>query len=663
MTDASDVSDQPIGATGDTRDDGLVEEIVRLLISPKPSSFFLFAGAGSGKTHTLKEVLIRLTGRVEAHAPGRDFAQRLSRDRRQIAVITYTNNATDEIERRLASNPLVVVSTIHTFCWRLMEGFDVDIRSALMAGVCGAIAKKEGDPPGETTKTGRKRRADDLFRMRKKWAEEVKQLYAARDELLEIEHFTYSPKQERFGAGALTHAQVIEAASWLLTNRPTLQRVLVDRHPVVFIDESQDTSKRVLHALLALQRASKLCLGLIGDHRQRIYMDGEQTLPQLIPDDWARPMLMLNRRCPHRVVQLINAVWMADIEGRTEAPVGGLQYALSTRPVGTVRLYVGESTDPDKPLGERRCAEDMARRGGGNGWLQHDVGYNLLVLEHQLAAERGGFGNLYRALHRYDENRAKSGDISALSVFQKVLLPLSEAVLPDRTPDAWREHEVVVAHARDLVPADLAEQGAAAQRDAFARVRNGVRRLRELWNAGDPTLADLLRNGDETRLFALDPRLSDALATEPPTEKLTNKTPKVEVLASALHQPWSAYRAYRRYVDGLGTQGTHQGVKGSEFERVLVVIDDGAATGHSFAYERVFGAKPPTATDPEDEEAAKETSIDRTLRLLYVTCSRAKESLAVVVWTSAPDAVRKHVVDMGWFLPEEVQTVPSGPSS
>src|SRR5690554_5094912 len=99
----------------DRRDDEVVEQIVGFLTQPAPRSFFLFAGAGSGKTHTLKEVLVRLTGRVPNHDAGLAFARRLRDARRQIAVITYTKNAVEEIEQRLGANPLVAVSTIHSF--------------------------------------------------------------------------------------------------------------------------------------------------------------------------------------------------------------------------------------------------------------------------------------------------------------------------------------------------------------------------------------------------------------------------------------------------------------------------------------------------------------------------------------------------------------------
>ena len=117
---------------GNDRDAGVVEEICGYLTEQPPRSFFLFAGAGSGKTRTLVEVLRRLTG-VVPHASGGRLANRLRLYGRSFRVVTYTKNAVAVISGRLGSNDLVAVSTIHSFCWELIGGFDEDIREALIA--------------------------------------------------------------------------------------------------------------------------------------------------------------------------------------------------------------------------------------------------------------------------------------------------------------------------------------------------------------------------------------------------------------------------------------------------------------------------------------------------------------------------------------------------
>lgn len=86
----------------------------------------------------------------------------------------------------------------------------------------------------------------------------------------------------------------------------------------------------------------------------------------------------------------------------------------------------------------------------------------------------------------------------------------------------------------------------------------------------------------------------------------------------------------------------------------MVVMDDSEAGGFLFSYDKLFGAKELSSSDKTNAEEGKETSIDRTLRLLYVTCSRAEESLALVLWASNPSAAAAAIKATGWFQADEV---------
>lgn len=76
-----------------------------------------------------------------------------------------------------------------------------------------------------------------------------------------------------------------------------------------------------------------------------------------------------------------------------------------------------------------------------------------------------------------------------------------------------------------------------------------------------------------------------------------------------------------------------------------------------FSYDKLFGIKPLTSTDQKNIDEGKETGIDRTLRLFYVACSRAKESLAIVSYTDAPEELKKNVINYGWFIDNEVEII------
>jgi DNA helicase II / ATP-dependent DNA helicase PcrA len=133
--------------------------------------------------------------------------------------------------------------------------------------------------------------------------------------------------------------------------------------------------------------------------------------------------------------------------------------------------------------------------------------------------------------------------------------------------------------------------------------------------------------------------------------------PVLDAWDAFLLTPFGQIEPYVQYVEGNAPFDTHQGIKGREFARVLVIIDDEDARGFMFSYEKLFGAKAKSQTDIENERDGKETGLDRTRRLFYVTCSRAKSSLGIVAYTSNPATVRRHIVERGWFSDTEIEAI------
>ena len=89
-----------------------------ILVSPR-KSFFLFAGAGSGKTYSLVLLLKKIKDSI---------GQDLLLQGKQVAVITFTNAATDEIINRLDYSPVFHISTIHSFVWDVIKYYQTDIK-------------------------------------------------------------------------------------------------------------------------------------------------------------------------------------------------------------------------------------------------------------------------------------------------------------------------------------------------------------------------------------------------------------------------------------------------------------------------------------------------------------------------------------------------------
>ena len=114
---------------------------------------------------------------------------------------------------------------------------------------------------------------------------------------------------------------------------------------------------------------------------------------------------------------------------------------------------------------------------------------------------------------------------------------------------------------------------------------------------------------------------------------------------------------YNDYISDSSNFGTHQGVKGLEFERVMVIVDDEESRGFMFSYDKLFGIKELTKGDKDNIAVGKETGIDRTSRLFYVACSRAKKSLAIVAYTDQPEQLKTNLLKLKWFDENEIELI------
>lgn len=639
---------------GNDRDTHVVEDICGYITATPPRSFFLFAGAGSGKTRTLVEVLRRVTGVVK-HEAGSQYAERLRSRGQSVRVITYTKNATAVVNGRLGENYLTAVSTIHSFCWELIKDFAEDIRDALLA----RNAKKLEAAKAHAMSKVRGESDKD----RQKYAE----IEAKTEEIRNTNAFIYHPDRNTYGSGALSHAEVLEVTAWLIRERPTLQHILEDRHPLILIDESQDTMKGVLDALFELSknRPGYITLGLLGDHRQRIYPDGHDDLPSHVPEDWARPALQMNHRSQQRIVELINKIWDADIEGRTQPKTGVPQHPRTEKNGGTVRIFVGDSKKnaAEKIRKEADCALAMAAETASAAWQDGERGYKTLALEHKLAAKRGNFFNAYYAMDLLDKDAAmpkSNGERTGPAMVRPLLGPmleLAECLQPDGSLNEFAATEVLRRHgALAKVP-----QASAERQATLDNIHAAVVRFADATSKPGATVQEVLAPVLEGELFEADLRLTQAYGDSsppPPEPKVRGKEAKEDRRKRGWHAlfntPWREIARYRAYLGGEAELATHQVVKGSEFKHVMVVMDDEEAGGAQFSYDKLFSAEELSPTDRKNVDEGNETTIDRTLRLLYVTCSRAEESLALVLWAKNPNAALDAIRRSEWFSVDEV---------
>ena len=632
----------------DNQNDDLVDahvdhEIAECLRLDAPRSFFLFAGAGSGKTRSLTEALKPVLERERA---------RLRIRHQQVGVITYTNAARDEIKRRLKFDPLVEVSTIHSFIWSQIGGLTTDIKEWLAKKLDEDITKLQAEEskgrPGTKASVDRQRKIE----LRTKRLEKLKT----------IKKFTYNPDGDNIDRDALDHNEVIQIGSDFLTHKPLMQQVLVSKFPILLIDESQDTHQPFMDALFAVQakHQKKFSLGLLGDIMQRIYGHGKPDLGRDLPDDWAKPAKQMNHRCPRRIIELINRI-------RSETD-GQVQRGRSNKEGGVVRLFIAHGDDPNHEEIECRICARMADIAMDKGWTEEDDAVKTLTLEHHMTARRLGFFEMFEALHGAPRLRTGllDGTLSGLRLFAHLVLPLLKA----RKANNEFGVSAILRKYSQLLSKPILKQAGRDQVSQLRTVAAAVERLASLWTADrNPSFLDVLKTVSETQLFPI-PESLQIIATRDNDEQqavediensqTSNDEESTRELAAwdeFILTPFSQIEPYQAYVSGEAAFDTHQGVKGLEFPRVMVILDDNEARGFLFQYDKLFGVTKPTAADLRNQREGKETSVDRTRRLLYVTCSRAKKSLALVLYTADPEKAKQHVTVSGWLQDDEIEII------
>lgn len=610
-------------------DDPVDAEIGQYVNLSSLRSFFLFAGAGSGKTRTLVNVL-----KDHIIVP---LEHRLATEGRKVAVITYTNAATEEIQRRTEHHPLIHVSTIHSFAWSVIKGFHKDIREWLKGTLTEKIQEltdKQAKTKNTQTKTYQNR-AREIDAKSKRLAQ-----------LDDIAIFQYNPNGNLTGIDSLNHAEVIQIASDFLKDRKTMRDIIASQFPILLIDESQDTNRHLVDAMFALHESHKdrISIGFIGDIMQRIYADGKEGLGSDLSDDWAKPIKKLNHRSSKRIIKLINKI---------REPYDGISQLPRTDATdGDARLFIAPRA-VDKIAVEQSVISTMADQLGDDAW-NNEGNIKFLTLEHHMAAKRLGFSELYEPLRKEFPTAVADGSLPALNFFHQV----RQLLRAHRAQDNFTVANLLQKRSPLFSRGQL--KASANQVQHLAEAKEKILDFLSLWNdENDPELRNVLIKISAHNIFELPEQLKsislEPIDVEEVLQGLLDEEPSA--LDLFLNAPFSQIERYFDYIEGNEIYDTHQGVKGLEFDKVMVIIDDDEARGFLYKYDKLLGTKEKSATDIANEEAGKDNAVDRARRLFYVTCSRAKEGLAVVAYTDDPELLKQNAMAQEWFAEDEIHVL------
>ena len=454
--------------------DDWVDDKIKDCITNK-KHFFMFAGAGSGKTRSLVNALTFIANEQGAS---------LLAQSKRVAVITYTNAACDEIMRRIGYNPLFTVSTIHSFLWELIKPFQRDIKK--WVGV-----KLQGDLLELDVKKAKARSKD--------YSGEVTKKKEQLDNLNKFSRFIYNPNGMNLERNSLNHAQVISKGAEFIGISETVQYVLTSKFPILLIDESQDTKKELVDALLEIEEKYKGCfvIGMFGDVMQRIYTDGKENMEAFIPDSWEKPNKTMNHRSNKRIIQLANAV---------RQPLDGIEQQPRTdKTEGYVRLFVMPDVI-NKERAESYVFTKMAEITSDNNWLIADE-RKTLVLEHSMAASRLGFTSIDSALRKQFGQSYLDGSIEEIRFLMTIVYPIVCARL---NKDEFALMKVLRKYAAPLRNERLSTS--ANQNEVLKSINENIHALVSLWDEEKaPNCIDVFKKLSKMDLFALPKRIEQVL--------------------------------------------------------------------------------------------------------------------------------------------------------
>lgn len=600
---------------------GKVFEVIK-----QGQNFILEGGAGSGKTYSLISIIEKIS---------------MEEPKKSIVCITYTNNAVAEIRSRIINDNLRV-STIHDFIWHVIKNFQKEIKECLVELI-----------------------NDDeqiLF---------VAPKEVLGEELISLDYFDsvrveytewYSMSITEQNKVQISHDHVLIVAEKMFSKYKKLSDILKDTANYIFVDEYQDTSPLVVKILLEHLRKSTRdnIVGFFGDSMQAIYDSGVGNI-----DSYGLEKIQKNqnRRNPRKVINLANKFRSDGLVQIPSSDVAAPNMNNGNVIEGTVKFIYGDGITHLEDLRNSELFKE----------LEFDIPQKTkeLRLTHKLNAETAGFSKLFELY--------SSDLLVKLITDMKKKFNASELVDKGKTfEELVEEAQIVVRKGGPLIidivksiPELLAiyeeiktfsfeeviskskvnkdsllaykfnglssRYEAGTDRDRILQRLDLIFELIELYKIGKHneflriTCFKITSSADKINLSKIMKEISDSDITIGKVIKLAERTgliSKDDLFTNFIENkgyylwlrleklPFQEYVNSIAYLREYVSVITQHKVKGSEYENVLVLLDNGRWNQYNF--NSIFG-----------KGSSNEKVQNRTKKLFYVTITRAMKNLIV----------------------------------
>lgn len=528
--------------------------------------FRLEAGAGAGKTYSLIKALKHIV---------QNRADEFLKKEQKIACITYTNIAKDEIRERTDNHPVIYADTIHAFSWSFIGSFQAKLRELLPE-------------------------------LSDKWQTRIEEAGGIDNQKVIYDLGFPTIDEETI---SLHHDDVIKLISSLLAFSK-FQNLLKAKFPIVFIDEYQDTNKGLASSIVEnlIDNDSGVLIGLFGDHWQKIY--GKDACGLIESENIIEIGKNANFRSDKNIVNCLNNM-------RPELP----QHESDPDSEGRISIYHSNSWSGARRTGGHwagdlpedvahvyfeRVKESMSQ----NGWSFDSDNTKILMLTNNVIATEQGFKDLADCF-RHTEDYLKKND-----PYIKYFVEIIEPVIASFEAKEYGELFQVI---NQKFPQLQCHDDKRIWVDNLNRI-NEIRlngtvddMLTFLTEANKPRLSNKVQQSEvryQTLLEKVDEELED---------RDRSFITKIRTLKGV------SYRQViqlAKFIDDKTPFSTKHGVKGAEFDNVLVVLGRG---WNQYNWNQMLEFMENGYPDN------KKDTFERNRNLFYVACSRAKKNLTLLI--------------------------------
>ena len=616
-----------------------VKEILQCIENKK--NFVLTGGAGSGKTYSLVS-LIQEIGRLYPN--------------KSIICITYTNNAVAEIKSRI-SNDKLFVSTIHEFLWKIIKKYQKELKETIIE-----LIYREEEKYKKFTLP-----KDNLEKNEMK----INLEYFLNSEIVYDEYYSLKSEED----SKIGHDEILLIAEKMFEKYSKLCDILKDNANFIFIDEYQDTSEEVANIFLNHINKSKKenIIGFFGDSMQSIYDSG---IGNIKDDSLKRINKIQNRRSSLKVIELTNK--LRD-DGIKQIPSKN-----------TKETNIDEKTGKIKEgnvkfiYSNNNILEELKKTYIFNDWdFKNTLNTKELRLTHKLNAENSGFKELYNL---YTNDFIYSKLISKLKEKK-----ISED--EDTNNFGYIIEKFPIFSGKGKIKKNILEQVDIKSKKEIEKIKdiewgkiknsfinkdsllgykfNGLTEKYESTSNRDKILQklDLIYESinlyNENKYVELFKKLKIKISSYEDKIKIRkemnelielmksqndkiyeiidkannilnikNDERYIEFIENKGWYLWNRIKdiSFSEYVKSIEYQkeyfpySTQHSVKGSEFNNVLVILDNGKWSKYNFnlLLENIFD-------ENNILDKTKKDIFNRTKKLFYVCCTRAKENLIVFI--------------------------------